>query len=151
MHLVFNKLTEENLRQLGSNGYSGKVETCFEFVSGQGNNLFIDVHSFAGLDKDEKDFILFVSCALLTGGARVKEELTNMVYESGQILVTLDRFQHGNVEHLSGVKWDDFQPFKSGWLVTCDPATEIEALIFCEKKPLSTSPAGKMVSLPVLH
>lgn len=150
MHLVFNKLTEDNLRQLRSKGYLGKVKSRFEFVSGQGKNLFIEVES-SEFDEDEKDFIFIVSCALLTGGAQVKEELANLVYESNQILVMLDRFQYGNVKPIFDVDWEKFQPLGFGWLITCDPATEVEALIFCEKKPLGASQTRKMALLPVLH
>lgn len=143
MRLVFNKLAEENLRQLRSNGYLGNVETRFEFISGQGKNLFIEVES-SEFEENEKDFIFIVSCALLTGGAQVKEELAKLVYEPNQNLVMLDRFQPGNVEPLFDVDWEKIQPLGFGWLITCDPAAEVEALIFCEKMPLETSPTRKI-------
>ena len=150
MHLVFSKLTEGNLCQFCRYGYPGEIKSSFEFISGQGKNLFVEV-AVSDMDKNDRDFVLLVSCALLTGGERTKEELSNLAYHSSQALVMLDRFQRGNAEHLFGVELNAFQPFKSGWLVTCSPATEVEAFIFCEKKFIGVSTAQKAVYRPVLH
>lgn len=150
MHLVFSKLTESSLRQLCHYGYPGEIKLDFEFISGQGKNLFVEV-AVSDMNKNDRDFVLLVFCALLTGGGRVKEELSNLAYHSSQTLVMLHRFQRGNAEHLFGVELNAFQPFKSGWLVTCSPATEVEAFIFCEKKFLGISTSQKAIYRPMLH
>lgn len=151
MHLIFSKLTESNLQQISENGYLGEVKKFFEFMSGQGDSLFIDVHMKPALKKDEKDFIFVAACALLTGGSNVKEELSKIAYSSNQILVTFDKYRPGNIEQLFGVDWSSFQPLDTGWLITCNPAEEVEALIFCERKVSRATEKIKAESLLIRH
>ncbi|MBU1447018.1 MAG: hypothetical protein KKF58_01780 [Gammaproteobacteria bacterium] len=132
MKIKFLKLTSSSLAHLAMHGYLDNVETCFEFASGQGDNLFIEVSTCPLLTENDKSFILCAASALLTGGAFAKNELENLVYDVNHHLIMFDQFQYGRTERFFEVDWDMLQPLSYGWLITCAPPSGIEGALFCE-------------------